>query len=219
MADRASSQTGQSLIAQIERWAPYVVLSVLIVGELLAELVPALHGLIDERWALIMLASVLLVIFRISDRYMQTLRAEVESVDFAGAMQHMGEVSGEPVSVSVFANDGSRYYQFLVETDIKIENLRVLLYDTRYESEWDQLVDSGVAKTVKVKRCDVKPTIHYMTVGGSAVMFGLFFREGMKKVSLGKTFVANARAVSSIDLVEAINAHFEREWRLGETES
>jgi hypothetical protein len=69
---------------------------------------------------------------------------------------------------------------------------------------------------VEVKHCDVKPTIHYMTVGGSAVMFGLFFREDEEKVSPGRTFVANARSASSIDLVEAINAHFGREWLLGE---
>jgi hypothetical protein len=192
-----------------------VALGVLIIGEILAEFVPSLEDLIDTRLALILLASVLLIIFRLNDRYLQNLHPEVESVDFTGAMTQMSEVSTGVVSVNIFANDGTKYYGYLGDTKLKIETLRVLLYDPHEAEKWKRFEEQGIARDVEVRHCDVKPTLHYMTVGGGGAMFGLFFREG-GKVSIGSSFVVSAGAVSGRDLVEAINAHFDREWRLAE---
>jgi hypothetical protein len=213
--DRPRSVVGASVIENIERWGTYLVLGVLIIGGLLSEIFPSLENLIDTRLALVLLASVLFIIFRLIDRSFQDLRPEVESVDFTGAMTRMSGVSNGSVSVNIFANDGTKYYALLGDTNLKVESLRVLLYSPHESSKWQRFEEQGLARAVEVKHCDVKPTLHYMTVGGSGAMVGLFFREG-EKVSTGQSFVVSAGSVSGRDLVEAINAHFEREWRLAQ---
>jgi hypothetical protein len=206
---------GSGVLEKLERWGTYLALGVLIIGGLVAEFVPSLQDLISTRLAIVLLASVLLIIFRLNDRYLQNLHPEVESVDFTGAMTQMSDVSHGAVSVNIFANDGTKYYGYLGDTKIKIETLRVLLYDPREAAKWQRFAEQGVARVVEVRHCDVKPTLHYMTVGGSGSMFGLFFREG-NNVSIDRSFVVSAGSVSGRDLVEAINAHFDREWQLAE---
>lgn len=137
-------------------------------------------------------------------------------MDFTGAITRMSGVSNGAVSVNIFANDGTKYFAHLGDTTLKIETLRVLLYDPYEASKWQALAEQRIAEVVEVKHCDVKPTLHYMTVGGSGAMVGLFFREGENRVRIDQSFVVSAGSVSGRDLIEAINAHFDREWQLAE---
>ena len=196
----------------IERYVTYGVLISLIVAEILGAIIEPVDALLNERGHVILLGGSLLLVFRLLDRHLQTLRPPIDTVDFSTAINRVAEAAKRPLDVRIFANDGTRYYHFVSDGHIPIATLNVLVCDSSEAEKWKRLREKGVVGRLEVRSCDLEPAIHYLTGDQSSGMYGHFIRKP-GKASPGKCFAVNGRSDAGMELLESLNEHFDNEWK------
>src|SRR5262245_22426473 len=127
----------------VESRLPYVLLIVLLGGELVAAVLPDANALSSERGRIILLAAALLLMFRSIERTMSQLRGRVTPVSFTDGLRQTLESAHTPRFGIIVANDGLKYYSTISELEIRIDRLRLLLGNTEHLPRWQRLVDRG----------------------------------------------------------------------------
>lgn len=182
---------------KVERGLIYGSIFLLLVAESLATLIPAVRNILDSGGSLFLIALVLLSIFRFLDERLPDREKGFESAESFGdgVTQTLGS-DKQVREMLIFAHTSSKYYGFIRDKKIKIENLKLLLCDPKYSlhntsnpvgdgsasnaelnltiSNWLRLMDEGLIGSLEIRKYNFNPSFHYMIVDGRRGEFGFF---------------------------------------------
>lgn len=195
-----------------ERFAIYVVLGVLIIGEILGKYIAEVRAFFDGRGEIIVLAIALLLVFRMIDEHLRTLKPALSTTKFADGLQKLALSANGVINLSVFANDGTKYYHSLAESSLKIGTLSLLLFDVKDVEKWRRLRDRGAVSHLEIRKCNILPTMHYAIAKDVGGLFGIFLRSN-KGVSTDRSFFISESPPGGRDMISSLMVHFESEWK------
>ena len=186
------------MFERIERYGIYVVLVVLIIGQTVSSLVPAIGMQLDTGAGFTSLALVLLLLFRYLDRNFKNIamRGLAQSDSLPDAITHTVKGRSDYDHADILAHTSNVYYQGIRQNNVMTKHLRLLLrkmdnvddmflpenksgresiknrQQTQLE-EWQALQHAGRIGRLEVAFYPFEPMVHMMIVDGERAVFGL----------------------------------------------
>jgi hypothetical protein len=228
----------ESLWDRMEKYAIYGVLFIFFALELMAFFIPAVATFIDNRGALLLIAAVLLFIFRYLDQRLGTQNAAgiVLSPGFMQGLVELLDEKRDYETIEILAYTGLMYLLAFQESSIRVEKLRLLLHRVggvkgglfpfdewgkkKYENEvdrvmeiWLELQQQGRIGTLVVKYYSFYPLYHFMLLDGKKVHFGLFrLKHGFPGTDLLSTYISSDVTPVGRTLINDLKTKFDLVW-------
>ncbi|MFF2519484.1 hypothetical protein [Streptomyces sp. NPDC058086] len=196
-----------------ERIATYVILAVLVIGEALAPAIPALDSVLNQNGAIALLAGALLLVFRMIVRSQDATSGNLRQVEFGDGVKRVVGARPRKGEILLLANDGSKYYHFISDTDFTSETARVLLFDASAARHWSRLLDRGAVGTLEIRHLAGTPLVHFVSADEKAAMFGTFMLRNAGSPSPSQTFLATNASSDGREMIDALRRMFELAWQ------
>ena len=193
-----------------------MVLFALIGGELASLAFPSIDAILRGGGEVVLLATALLLVFRMIVRHLERTTAPLSRVSFGAGVEGVTKRCRATSNLYVFANDGTKYYQFINEQEFQVRTIRVLLCDIREAEKWLRLAEKGRVGQIAVRRYDGRPVIHVCGSSDGAAMFGAFANTGTNRPSPGQTYLVEPDNMEARELAKSIAELFETAWASGQ---
>lgn len=186
------------LWSRIERQAIYLILFSFFILQFLAVFNPQVAVFMDARGSLMLIALVLLTMFRFLDERLTRKQTGLSaSKGFIEEAVNLLRENRENQVVEVFASSGGLYYPVIFESGVRIRELKILLRDPSASNDFEfpsdnkdreqlvmeidrvkrnlnRLQKKGQISKLSIRYYSFQPTFHCMIVNGKTLYFGLY---------------------------------------------
>lgn len=230
----------KSLWERVEKQVIYVILFSFFLLQSLAIFNPRIANFMDARGSLMLIALVLLTMFRFLDERLSTeervgLRA---SKGFIEEIINLLKEQREHRLVEIFASGGGLYYPAIYESKAKIRELRILLRDPKklnliqfpFEDEEKKQVAIDIKRVIRQfeflqKRGQIakisfgfysfEPTFHFMIIDERTLYFGLYaLAEDCWVSELTNRYIVRSNTEEGFALLSDFRAEFKNFWAI-----
>ena len=230
----------KSLWERVEKKVIYVTLFSFFFLQFLAIFSPRIANFMDERGSLILIALVLLTMFRFLDERLSReerigLRA---SEGFIEEIINLLKEKREHRLVEIFASGGGAYYPAISESKARIRELRILLRDpdsltsTKLPSDKEDLNQSlieiqrvvhklhGLHKKGQISKISFgyysfRPTFHFMIIDDETLYFGLYrLADDCSGNEFSNRYIARSNTAAGFSLLSDFRAEFKNFWNI-----
>lgn len=226
------------LWSRIEKQVIYCVLFSFFVLQFLSIFNPQIATFMDARGSLMLIALVLLTMFRFLDERL-TKREQTglsASDGFIEEAVNLLRENRENQLVEIFASSGGLYYPAIFESKVRIHELKILLRDPNTPNDFkfpsdnedrEQLVleinrivrnlnrlkQKGQISKLSIRFYSFQPTFHCMIVNGRTLYFGLYKLLSSHSGTESKnTYVLRNNTTEGFRLLSDFKAAFENFW-------
>lgn len=228
----------RSLWNRIEKLAVYGVLLLFFALQLVSLFIPSIASFMDSRGALLLIAVVLLFIFRYLDERIgtQDLDGLTATAGFTQGVVDLLMKNQELESLDILAYTSTMYFFAFRDSGARVNQVRLLLRSAEHletvqlptdsqakqyfkqEVEkmvrsWFQLQQEGRIKTLSVKYYSFDSICHFMNVNGNLLHFGLFRpMHGFPGSGVLSSYVVQDYHSGGRQLIDDCKTEFELVW-------
>jgi len=227
----------KTLWDRIEKYAIYGVLLTFFALELMSAFIPAIASFMDTCGALVLIATVLLFLFRYLDERLSA-RSLADIFLTPGFTQGCVDIlkKKKHKRIEIFAHTSFMYLLAFQESNIIVDELKLLLHRVdqaeaahspsdewrreQYEAEIDRLVkiwfelrQEGRIQTLTIKYYSFDPLYHFMMLDGAKLHFGLFKpKRDFPGTDLMSTYIVSSETSLGRTLIHDFKTEFDSVW-------